>query len=257
MRRQIRDTRASRETKTEKPRDTIFTALLDSGLPPSEVSEERLQHEAISVIGAGIETTMRTLSVATYHVLDNPAVHERLLAELVQAIPNIDARGSDMPSYDTLATLPYLTAVINEALRLAYGTPQRLPRRIPGQTLQYKEWLIPAGAAVSMETYSMAHDERLFPDSFSFVPERWLGPAAVAPDGKHLTRYMVAFGRGTRSCVGMQLAYAELYIGLASLFRRFERMKIFETGRGDIDCTRDRFVPRPKIGSLGVRVLVL
>ncbi|KAI9675999.1 MAG: hypothetical protein M1817_000742 [Caeruleum heppii] len=256
MRRQISDTIASRgsNVEIEKPRDTIFTALLDSSLPPDEVSVERLQHEAISVVGAGIETTMRTLSVATYHVFANPPVQQRLRAELEQAIPNAGVRGSDMPTYDALTQLPYLSAVINEALRLAYGTPQRLPRTTPGMSLQYKQWHIPAGVTVSMETYGVAHDERIFPDSFSFKPERWLGDPE-APDGRRLSRYMVAFGRGTRSCVGMPLAYAELYIGLASLFRRYN-MELYGTDRQDIDCSRDRFVPRPKLGSLGVRALV-
>ena len=66
---------------------------------------------------------------------------------------------------------------------------------------------------------------------------------------------MVAFGRGTRSCVGMQLAYAELYIGLSTLFRRFN-FELFETDRTAVDLHVDTFVPRPKPGTKGVRVLV-
>ena len=45
---------------------------------------------------------------------------------------------------------------------------------------------------------------------------------------------MIAFGRGTRSCVGMQLAYAEMYIGISTLFRRFE-LELFETDRTAVD----------------------
>lgn len=66
---------------------------------------------------------------------------------------------------------------------------------------------------VSMDNYAMAHDEEIFPDSFSFMyvfriiqhrlqadflplsrPDRWLGDPK-APDGKQLSRYMVAFGK--------------------------------------------------------------
>ena len=111
-----------------------------------------------------------------------------------------------------------------------------------------------------MDSYAVSHDEDLFPDSSAFRPERWLGVngtalSAKAPDGKPLTRYMFAFGKGTRSCVGFQLAYAELYIGLATLFRRFE-LELFDTTRDAVDCWMDRFVPRPKPGTLGVRVKV-
>lgn len=106
-----------------------------------------------------------------------------------------------------------------------------------------------------MDNYAVSHDEAIFPDSAAFRPERWLGADPRAPDGKQLSRYMVAFGRGTRSCVGMQLAYAELYTGVSTLFRRF-RMELHETGRDALDLHMDRFVPRPRPGTKGLRVLV-
>jgi cytochrome P450 len=105
-----------------------------------------------------------------------------------------------------------------------------------------------------MDNYDVSHDEEIFPSSFSYIPERWLDNPK-APDGKQLSRYMVSFGRGTRSCVGMQLAYAEIYIGLASFFRRVNAT-LYRTNRADVDLARDRFAPRPCKGSLGVRVLV-
>lgn len=106
-----------------------------------------------------------------------------------------------------------------------------------------------------MDNYSQAHNEQFFPDSFSYKPERWLGEPR-APDGKLLSRYMSAFGKGTRVCIGMQLAYADLYIGVATMFRRV-KLELYQTDRIDIDCSRDRFVPRPPKSSLGVRAVVL
>ena len=80
-----------------------------------------------------------------------------------------------------------------------------------------------------MDSYAVAHDESIFPSSHTFNPSRWLNNP-VAPDGKQLSRYMVTFGKGARNCVGMHLAYAEIYIGLASLFRRFD-FELYETDR--------------------------
>jgi len=54
----------------------------------------------------------------------------------------------------------------------------------------------------------------------------------------------------------MHLAYAELYIGLAIVFRRLE-MKLFETTERDVEMYSDQFVPLPHPDSKGVRVLVL
>ncbi|MCJ1391688.1 hypothetical protein MMC18_004553 [Xylographa bjoerkii] len=240
----------SKVANKEKKSDTMFSAILESNLPPEEVSLTRLQHEAISVVGAGIETTMRALSLASFHILANPPVLQRLLEELVHAIPD----STKVPSYDHLSQLPYLSACIDEALRLSYGTSQRFPRTLHSGPIVYKGWTIPPGVTVSMDNYAVSHDEYVFPNSFSYSPERWLN-SPKAPNGKQLSRYMVAFGRGTRSCVGMQLAYAELFIGLATLFRRFS-FELYQTDRSAVDLHMDRFVPRPKPGTQGVRVLV-
>ncbi len=52
------------------------------------------------------------------------------------------------------------------------------------------------------------------------------------------------------------LAYAEIYLATAILFRRFE-FQLFETGREDVDIVRDCFVGQPREGSKGIRVLIV
>ena len=96
--------------ETEKSHETVFSALLESSLTPEDLSVTRLQHEAISVTAGGIETTMRALSVASFHIIANPPVLQRLREELITAIPNPE----NSPSLDDLATLPYLSACIEE-----------------------------------------------------------------------------------------------------------------------------------------------
>ena len=51
------------------------------------------------------------------------------------------------------------------------------------------------------------------------------------------------------------LAHAELYLGLAALFRRFE-FELFETDISDVQLAHDFFLPSPKLDSKGVRVKV-
>lgn len=102
--------KAAAATSDTKEKETIFTAMLGMDLPPSEITTTRLQHEAISVVGAGIETTMRALSVISYHILANPDILMHLRSELDEAIRD----GQSMPSFETLSQLPYLTACIME-----------------------------------------------------------------------------------------------------------------------------------------------
>ena len=89
----------------------MFGALLDSKLPPSELTLTRLQHEAISVIGAGLETTRWALSVACFHLLDNKDILSRLKEELSAAIPD----PGSMPTLSELQRLPWLSACIEES----------------------------------------------------------------------------------------------------------------------------------------------
>ncbi|RAH87352.1 cytochrome P450 [Aspergillus japonicus CBS 114.51] len=234
----------------EADRNTVFAALLDSDLPPEDKSLRRLHHEAFTVIGAGFDTTRFAMTVASYHILSTPSIYHRLREELKAAIPD----PTNMPSLQELERLPYLTGCIQEGIRLSYGVVQRGPRISDKFTLNYKSWVIPKNTAISMDIYSVHHDEAIFPDSFTYKPERWLADP-VAPDGRKLSRYMVAFGRGTRSCLGINLAYAEMYIALANIYRRFE-FELYETGRESVELYRDMFLPHVRPDTQGVRVKV-
>jgi cytochrome P450 len=65
-----------------------------------------------------------------------------------------------------------------------------------------------------------------------FLPDRWLGPNAKACDTA-----LSVFSKGPRSCFGVNLAYAEIHMALASIFRRFE-LKVDEARCGPVivDC---------------------
>ena len=89
---------------------TVLSSLLASDLPPEELSVTRLRHEAEGLVGAGIDTTKSALSLASFHILDNPEILRRLREELMNAIP--DPRNP--PPLAELERLPYLTAVIQE-----------------------------------------------------------------------------------------------------------------------------------------------
>lgn len=66
---------------------------------------------------------------------------------------------------------------------------------------------------------------------------------------------MVSFGRGTRRCIGENLARAEITIALASLIRRFD-WALYETTYEDVRVVRDLIAPDVPRQSQGVRVLV-
>ena len=144
---------------------------------------------------------------------------------------------------------------MNLGLRLSYGQVQRIPRVNRLQSWKYGPHTIPPGVVVGMDSYHMHSNPVVFPKPDAFKPERWLDNAK-GPDGvRPLNNYIVSFSKGSRSCIGMNLAYMELYVSLATLFRRHE-LELFETDRSDVDFIFDIVVPMPRKDTKGVRVLV-
>lgn len=112
---------------TKDNHTTIIDEFLQSDLPKEELSHERLKQEACSITGAAIETTKSALSLASFHITDNPDIYQRLHEELVQAMPDLSAKPLSVPE---LEKLPYLNAVVQEST-------QTLP-------LPHKSSLLPA-----------------------------------------------------------------------------------------------------------------
>jgi len=50
-----------------------------------------------------------------------------------------------------------------------------------------------------MDTYSLHHDEDIFPDSHRFWPERWM-----TPESKQNEKFVNSFGAGPRQCLGIK-----------------------------------------------------
>lgn len=203
--------------------------------------------EAQSLVGAGTLTSTHMLSMTTYHILPNPPVLRRLMVELEEAIPNKEISCS----LQTLEQLPYLEAVVNEGFRISYGSIHRLQRVHPDNALTFEEWTIPPGTPVGMSSISMHDDPAVFPDPRQFDPLRWIGP-----EKEFRQKFLFNFGKGTRQCVGMNLAQAEIRMTLAAVFRGLgSKMRLHDTERErDVDVKHDFFVTNPSFESRGVRV---
>lgn len=89
---------------------TILHELIESDLPPQELTVERLAHESNILIGAGSDTIKHTLEVAVFHILDNPNIHKQLREELKGAV----SASIETLIWSELEKLPYLSAVIQE-----------------------------------------------------------------------------------------------------------------------------------------------
>ena len=93
---------------------TLFRHLVNSDLPPSELTDERLSREAQVLIGSGTITTAGTLGFLFDYIIANPAIRKRLADELKDVMEGYPAK---KPTLAQLEKVAYLQALIKEGLR--------------------------------------------------------------------------------------------------------------------------------------------
>ncbi|KAG6833557.1 hypothetical protein H0H87_005208 [Tephrocybe sp. NHM501043] len=219
--------------------ETIYHHLLNGEDDVQRPSRSSLIDEAATMVSAGSETVGKTCALGTFHVLDNPEVCEKLVNELRGAWPDVEMT----VGLEILERLPYLvrpsprsrpsrpiaqqhaiqTAVIKESLRMTHGVVSPAPRVVPSPTFIAGAG-IPANAVVSMGAIFMHHNPEIFPKPLEFRPERWLD----RKNPQEMEQFLVPFSKGPRSCLGVNLAWAELYLLFANVFRKVD-MEIHDT----------------------------
>ncbi len=170
----------------------------------SQLGDDDLRDELVTLLVAGHETTATALSWAFHCLLGAPAVLGRLQDE-------VDAAAREGLEPARVAKLEYLDAVVRESLRLRpiiplVGRILQEPRRIAG-------WDLPAGVAVSPSIYLAHRRPEVFPDPERFDPTRFL-ERKVSP-----TEWF-PFGGGVRRCIGMAFALYEMKMVLATVMSR-------------------------------------
>lgn len=126
------------DSHKEKSIPTVFHDVIESDLPPREKTLDRLYQEGQTFVAAGTETTAWCLTVITFYLIENPSIMEKLRTELQNANASTGTE---------LEKLPYLSAIIQEGLRLSFGVCTRLARIAPLDTLVLRDgeklWEIP------------------------------------------------------------------------------------------------------------------
>jgi len=212
---------------------TIYHHLLGARVNNKNTSRQDLFEEALSLLQAGSDTVGNTCTIGTFYILNDPDVHSRLLDELQDVWPDKNATAE----YTVLEKLPYLTAVIKESLRMSHGIVTPLPRIVGPTNADIAGHNIPAGTVVGVSAICLHNDDSIFPDPLTFSPERWMQPKS-----RELEKSLVPFSKGPRMCLGINLAWCELYLIFGNIFRRLD-MEIHNTTVDDFRRFKDFFIP--------------
>ncbi|KAL1662343.1 cytochrome P450 [Schizophyllum commune] len=211
----------------DSPHETIYHHLIPADPMNGKVetpSRQSLLGEAINLQLAGNHTVAAACTVGCYHILNNKDIYHRLLIELRKAIPQT----SSLIEFDVVEKLPYLTAVIKESLRLSHGVVSPMLRKVNTDGMVLDGIAVPRGTTVAIGNTFVHLNPDIFPEPQYFDPERWL-----QDDSGDLENYLVPFSKGQRNCVGMNLAWCELYLIFASVFRRVD-LQLYDSSPEDM-----------------------
>ena len=217
-----------RRTQSAETNDVLGHMLAAHTDDGTKMSNEDIRDELVTILLAGHNTTGTAMAWALYELGRHPAELEKLRSELA-------AVGSD-PNLELTVKLPYLSAVCNETLRLhtvlaETGRVLASPLVLFGQTVQ-------PGVSVIVSITGIHHDPGLYPEPYSFKPQRFIerayGPFEFFP-----------FGGGHRRCLGAYLAEYEMRITLAEIVMHwdFEPAMVEREVRQDIAMGPKNGVP--------------
>ncbi|KAE9370793.1 cytochrome P450 [Stipitochalara longipes BDJ] len=169
--------------------------LITIGLERSEVKAQ-----CKDLIFAGTDSTGMNLATICRQLVLNPDKYETLRKEILT-----NAQAGE--NRQDIQSLPYLSAVVKEALRISMANPTRLPHIVPSTGLTLSNITIPPNTTVGLSAHSLHFNPAVFPSPNSFMPERWL-PDLVTDS---MSKSFFAFGAGSRACIARNLAMTELY----------------------------------------------
>ncbi|KAM0425684.1 hypothetical protein ACHAPT_008931 [Fusarium lateritium] len=164
----------------------------------------------------GSDTTAISLSSIVYYLYSNP----RTLSCLREELDEFAQAGelSDPVGFQQAQKMPYLQAVIKEALRLHPGVGTQLTRVVPKGGAVIEGQFFPEGAEVGVNGWALYHNQDVFGDDAStFRPERWLQRDNV--DTRIAGSF--AFGAGPRSCIGKNISILEMSKAIPQIVQNF------------------------------------
>jgi len=158
---------------------------------PSEMDITNITSVASSNIGAGSDTTAISLRAIIYFLLMNPEKKIKLVEEIDEMAQSGKIPGT--VTFDQASKMPYLQAVMYEAMRLYPAVGMNLPRITPPEGFFIGQHFIPGGVrarwslgpkdtannvlqtVVGANAWVMHRNKEIYgEDADVFRPERWL-----------------------------------------------------------------------------------
>ncbi|KAJ3723914.1 cytochrome P450 [Lentinula raphanica] len=171
---------------------------------------EVIKNASVAVYGGGTHAVFFSIRSLIICMLMNPEIQSKAHEQLQKVLGP-----GDLPTFSDEPSLPYITAIALEAVRLHPVTPLGFPHTLSQDEI-YDGYFLPKDSIIMPNVWSILHNEEDYPEPYQFKPERYLGAdGRIDPKVKDPTT--AAFGFGRRVCLGKHIALASLWISVASI----------------------------------------
>jgi cytochrome P450 len=203
----------------EAGKDMMSKWMIVHQLNPEKMTTTDVMVHLSANVFAGSDTTAIALRAVFYFLLRNPTIMLKVQEEIGNATR--EGKLSDPISYrQSMTHLPYLGAVIKEAMRLHPSTGLIMERHVPSEGAIICGKKIPAGTVVGINAWVVHRNPEVFEDPDSFTPERWLNSSSEKL--KEMEQSFFVFGSGARTCLGKNISLTEMHKMIPELLRKFE-----------------------------------
>ncbi|PKI45689.1 hypothetical protein CRG98_034005 [Punica granatum] len=194
--------------------DFLLQLRQDNKSSSLDITTDRIKAIIMNIFIGGTDTNAATLEWAMTALRNHPRVMTRLQEETRALFGH-----KDFISEDDLPSLPYLTAVVKETLRLYPPVPLLLPRQTASHcTIDC--YNIKPKSRVLFNAFAIGMDPEYWgSDPEAFFPERFMDSSV---DFKGQDFGLIPFGSGRRGCPGVLLASHVVELALANLANSFD-----------------------------------
>lgn len=201
---------------------TCLVEVMLAEAKTGEIESDMINDLCMDLLIAGTDTSAQTVSWTLLLLANRPEVQAKVHAELDEVI------GPDaLPTVDDRTRLPYTFACLAESMRYRTIGPLAVPHQAREDT-EVGGYLVPAGAQVLGNIYSIHHDPRFWDAPDDFIPERFLPDSDGAPAAALTSNAFIPFGTGHRRCPGRRFAETTAWLHITRMLHRLR----FETPDG-------------------------
>ena len=152
----------------DKQKDLLDLCIEMYAKEGEEIDVQELRSQVFTFLLAGHETTSSSMSWTLYLLAQYPKIQDKLRREINENLKDRELK------WDMLESMEYLTAVINESLRLR--PPVTTFRRVVIKEDNVLGYKIPPGSKIMLAPFLLNRSPEYWKSPETFDPDRFLSP---------------------------------------------------------------------------------